>query len=67
MKAITLSHAQLTREALLRKAEKMPGAWARIRLAVFPVVLAGWKTTRFAGLFGLSRCGAVNLIQKTNR
>ena len=28
MKAITLSHPQLTREALLRKAEEMPGAWA---------------------------------------
>jgi len=29
--------------------------------------LAGWKSTRFAGLFALSRWGAVKLIQKANR
>jgi transposase len=67
MKALTLSHKELTREALLRKAEEIPGAWVGIRIAAFLLVLAGWKSTQIADLFGLSRWGAVKLIQKANR
>jgi hypothetical protein len=55
MKALTLSHQELTREALLRKAEEIPGAWAGIRIAAFLLMLAGWKSTQIADLFGLSR------------
>lgn len=46
MKALTLSHKELTREALLRKAEEIPGAWVGIRIAVFLLMLAGWKSTQ---------------------
>lgn len=67
MKALTLSHQELTREALLRKAEEIPGAWVGIRIAAFLLMLAGWKSTQIADLFGLSRWGAVKLIQKANR
>ncbi len=67
MRALMLSHRELTREALLRKAEEMPGAWAGIRIAAFLLVLAGWKSTQIAGLFGLSRWSAVKLIRKANR
>ncbi len=67
MKALTLSHQELTREALLRKAEEIPGAWVGIRIAAYLLVLTGWKSTQIADLFGLSRWGAVKLIQKANR
>jgi len=67
MKALTLSHQELTREALLRKAEEIHGAWVGIRIAAFLLMLAGWKSTQIADLFGLSRWGAVKLIQKANR
>jgi transposase len=67
MKALTLSHQDLTREALLRKAEEIPGAWVGIRIAAFLLMLAGWKSTQIADLFGLSRWGAVKMIQRANR
>ena len=67
MKALTLSHQELTREALLQKAEEITGAWVGIRIAAFLLMLAGWKSTQIADLFGLSRWGAVKLIQKANR
>ncbi|MCE5334885.1 MAG: helix-turn-helix domain-containing protein, partial [Desulfobacteraceae bacterium] len=67
MKALTLSHQDLTREALLRKAEEIPGAWVGIRIAALLLMLAGWKSTHIADLFGLSRWGAVKMIQKANR
>jgi len=57
----------LTREALLRKAEEVPGAWVGIRIAAYLLVLTGWKSTQVAELFGLSRWGAVKLVQKANR
>ena len=66
MKALTLSHQELTREALLRKAEEIPGAWVGIRIAAFLLMLAGWNSTQIAELFGLSRWGAVKLIQRAN-
>jgi transposase len=67
MKALTLSHQELTREALLHKAEEIPGAWAGIRIAAFLLMLAGWNSTQVAELFGLSRWGVVKLIQRANR
>jgi transposase len=67
MKALTLTHQELTREALLRKAEEVPGAWIDIRIAAYLLVLTGWKSTQVAELFGLSRWGAVKLVQKANR
>ena len=67
MKTLTLSNQELTREALLRKAEEIPGAWVGIRIAAFLLMLAGWKSTQIANLFGLSRWGTVKLIHKANR
>src|SRR5208283_2041786 len=67
MKPLTLSHPGLTRDALLSLAEVIPGAWVGIRIAAFLLMLTGWKSTQLAELFGLSRWGAVKLIQKGNR
>jgi len=41
MKALSLVHQDLTREALLRKAEEGPGAWIGIRVAAFLLMLVG--------------------------
>jgi len=67
MKPLVLSHPELTRDSLLSLAEVIPGAWLGIRIAAFLLMLAGWKSTQVSELFGLSRWGAVKLIQKANR
>jgi len=67
MKPLVLSHPELNRDALLSLADVIPGAWLGIRIAAFLLMLAGWKSTQVAELFGLSRWGAVKLIHKANR
>ena len=67
MKPLALSHPEVTRDALLNLAKVIPGAWLGIRIAAFLLMLAGWKSTQIAELFGLSRWGTVKLIQKANR
>jgi transposase len=67
MKALTLNHPGLTREALLRKADRTPGAWIGIRIAVLLLILAGWKSSQAAELFGLTRWTVVKLIQRANK
>lgn len=66
MKALTLSHAFLTREILLRTADETPGAWIGIRIAALLLILSGWKSTQVAELFGLTRWAVVKWIQKAN-
>ncbi len=67
MKALTLDHPELTREALLRLADRTPGAWIGIRIAVLLLIVAGWKSAQAAELFGLTRWTVVKWIQKANR
>lgn len=67
MRALTLTRPEFTRNALLRMAEEIPGAWIGIRIAILLMVLSGWKSTEIAGIFGLSRCGTVKIIQRANR
>jgi transposase len=67
MKALTLNHPGLTRKALLRLADRTPGAWIGIRIAVLLLILAGWKSSHAAELFGLTRWTVVKWIQRANR
>ena len=55
MKALTLEHPEITRQALLAKADSIAGAWIGIRIAALLLWLAGWKSTAIAELFGVSR------------
>ena len=55
MKALTFSHPEITRQALLAKADTIAGAWIGIRIAALLLWLAGWKSTAIAELFGVSR------------
>ncbi len=67
MKALTLDHPGLTREALLLIADRTPGAWIGIRIAVLLLILAGWKSSHAAELFSLTRWTVVKWIQRANR
>jgi transposase len=67
MKALTLDHPGLTGKALLRLADRTPGAWVGIRIAVLLLILAGWKSARAAELFGLTRWTVVKWIQRANK
>ena len=66
MKALSITHPEVTRESLLEIAEKTPGAWIGIRIAGYLLMLSGWKSTQVAELFDLSRLGLVKWIRKAN-
>lgn len=67
MKALEITHNDLSRKSLLELADRIPGAWIGIRIAGYLLILAGWKSTQVADLFGLSRNGVVKWIRKANR
>jgi transposase len=66
MKALVVTNKTVTREALLRLAERVPGAWFGIRIAGILLALEGWKSTQIAELFDLSRWSIVKWIQRVN-
>ena len=41
MKVLTISNQELSREALLRKAEEIPGAWVGIRIVSLSKIIDG--------------------------
>ena len=66
MKALTLDPSEITRAALLAKADTLPGAWVGLRIAALLLVLAGWKSTAIAELFGVSRWAVCQWIGGAN-
>ena len=66
MKALEITNKSVTREALLKMAEKIPGAWIGFRIAAIILILEGWKSTQVAALFDVSRWSVVKWIQKAN-
>ena len=66
MKPLKISHAGVTRKALLGMADSIPGAWIGIRIAGLLLLLSGWKSTAVSQLFGLSRQAVVDWIGKAN-
>jgi len=66
MKALTITHKSVTREALLEMAEKIPGAWIGIRIATILLILEGWKSSQIARLFDLTRWSVVKWIGRVN-
>jgi len=67
MKALTITSKSVTREVLLGMARRVPGAWIGIRIAALLLLLEGWKSTKIAGLFGISRWSMVKWIHKVNK
>ena len=67
MKPLTLDNSEITRQALLARADAIAGAWIGIRIAALLLWLAGWKSTAIAELFGVSRwavCQWMNLANE---
>jgi transposase len=67
MKALTVTNSDVTREALLEMAAKVPGAWIGLRIAAILLILEGWKSTQVADLFDVSRWSAVKWIGQVNK
>lgn len=66
MKALTITNENVTREALLEIARKIPGARTGIRIAAILLILDGWKSSQTARLFELSRWSMVKWIRRAN-
>ena len=66
MRALEIANREVTRESLLEMAEIIPGAWAGIRIAGLLLILSGWRTTKVAELFGLSRWSVVKWVHLAN-
>jgi transposase len=66
MKALTVTNQAVTREALLRMAEEVPGAWIGLRIAAMLLVLEGWKSTAIARLFDVARWSVVKWTRRVN-
>ena len=66
MKALTITHDTVTRNALLEMAEEIPGAWIGIRIAALLLLFEGWNSSQVARLFGLTRWSVVRWIQRIN-
>jgi transposase len=66
VKALSLRHPEITRQALLAKADTIAGAWIGIRIAALLLWLAGWKSTAIAQLFGVSRWAVCQWMSLAN-
>jgi len=66
MKALTITDNTVTHQALLEMAKSIPGAWVGIRIAAILLILDGWKSSKVARLFDLSRWSMVKWIKRTN-
>lgn len=67
MRALRLENPSVSRQSLMRMAERIPGAWLGIRIAAMLLVLRGWSSSDVAELFDVSRWSVVKWIQRTNR
>lgn len=67
MKAIALSHPDFSKEALLKLAEEIPGAWIGLRIAGYLLMLSGWSAPKVAMLFGLHRWSVLKWSQKAQK
>lgn len=66
MKALSMTNRLVTRQALLKMAERVPGAWIGFRIAAILLVLEGWNSSRIARLFDVTRWTVVRWIQRVN-
>ena len=66
MKALTITNASVTKQALLELAQKDPMIWLGIRIAAGLMVLNALKSSEVAELFDVSRWSAVQWIQRLN-
>jgi transposase len=67
MKALTLTHPEVTREELLRLAKQVPGAWVGLKIAAMLLVLEGQRPGQVNASLGLSRVTLERSVNGVNR
>jgi transposase len=67
MRALQIVRADVTRENLLALADRSPGAWLGLRIAVMLLLLDGYRPTFLAELLGVSRMTLTRWIHRLNR
>ena len=67
MKALTVTHPEVTREQLLRLAKQIPGAWAGLKIAAMLLVLEGQHPGQINASLGLERVTLERWIHGVNR
>jgi len=67
MKALSINHTDVTREKLLVLAEKSPGAWLGLKVAVLVLLLDGYRPTFLCQLFGLTRMSLARWVHRVNQ
>jgi len=66
MRTLAIRHTDVTREALLALAEKTPGAWLGVKVAIIVLLLDGYRPTFLARLFGVTRMSLTRWIHRLN-
>ena len=67
MKALSLTHSEVTREKLLVLAKQIPGAWIGIKIAALLLVLEGQRPGWVNAVFGFSRMTLERWINGVNQ
>ncbi len=67
MKALSITRADVTPEALLRHAAETPGSWLGVKVAVEILVRAGYCPSALTTLFGISRTTLKAWIHRVNQ
>jgi transposase len=67
MKALTLTHPEVTREKLLGLAKQLPGAWVGLKIAAMLLVLEGQHPGQINASLGLSRMTLERSINGINQ
>jgi transposase len=67
MRALQITNKEISKEALLKMAEIVPGAWVGIRIAGLLLILSGWRSTQVSALLGLSQWSVVKWIRHANK
>jgi len=67
MRALAITRADVTPEALLRLAATTPGAWLGVKIAVVLLVRAGHRPSALTALFGISRTTLTSWVHRVNR
>jgi len=66
MPQLKLENDGLSRDELLRRAKRIPGAWAGLKIAVLILMHSGWRSGELSEIFGLSRQTLTRWVHEAN-
>ena len=67
MRALQIARTDVTRKSLLALADRSPGAWLGLRIAVMLLFLDGYRPAFLAKLLGVSRMTLSRWVHRLNR